>query len=105
MPPTSRPPIALGWPVSENGPAPGLPICAGGQVQVDQRRILGGAADDWFRPWQYSDSAAFDCGEPARGRVSRSSFADAAGLRATLSGVQSRTVAFSSSKPSVWRAM
>ena len=26
MPPTSRPPMALGWPVSENGPAPGLPI-------------------------------------------------------------------------------
>ena len=26
MPPTSRPPIAFGWPVRENGPAPGLPI-------------------------------------------------------------------------------
>ncbi len=25
-PPTSRPPIAFGWPVSENGPVPGLPI-------------------------------------------------------------------------------
>jgi hypothetical protein len=25
-PPTSRPPIALGWPVSENGPMPGRPI-------------------------------------------------------------------------------
>ncbi|HEY9207562.1 MAG TPA: molybdopterin-dependent oxidoreductase, partial [Acidovorax sp.] len=27
-PPTSRPPMALGWPVRLNGPAPGLPICA-----------------------------------------------------------------------------
>ncbi|KAG1436598.1 hypothetical protein G6F55_014197 [Rhizopus delemar] len=26
MPPASRPPIALGCPVNENGPAPGLPI-------------------------------------------------------------------------------
>ncbi len=26
MPPTSRPPIAFGWPVSENGPAPSLPM-------------------------------------------------------------------------------
>src|SRR6266508_1958752 len=25
-PPTSRPPMALGWPVSENGPVPGLPM-------------------------------------------------------------------------------
>jgi hypothetical protein len=51
-PPTSRPPIALGWPVSENGPAPGLPICAGGQVQVDQRGVLAVPLVDWFRPWQ-----------------------------------------------------
>ena len=26
MPPTSRPPSALGWPVTENGPIPGRPI-------------------------------------------------------------------------------
>ena len=25
-PPTSRPPMALGWPVTENGPTPGLPM-------------------------------------------------------------------------------
>jgi len=25
-PPTSRPPIAFGWPVTESGPHPGLPI-------------------------------------------------------------------------------
>ena len=25
-PPTSRPPIAFGWPVIENGPMPGLPM-------------------------------------------------------------------------------
>ena len=44
MPPTSRPPIALGWPVRLNGPAPGLADLAGGEVQVDQRRVLRGAA-------------------------------------------------------------
>ncbi len=26
IPPTSRPPIALGWPVRESGPMPALPM-------------------------------------------------------------------------------
>jgi hypothetical protein len=35
--------MALGWPVSEKGPAAGLADLAGGEVQVDQRGIVVGA--------------------------------------------------------------
>ena len=35
MPPTSLPPMALGCPVSENGPMPGRPIRPGEQMAVD----------------------------------------------------------------------
>ena len=38
-PPVSLPPIALGWPVSEKGPAPDADL-ARGQVQVDDGRVL-----------------------------------------------------------------
>ena len=39
-PPTSRPPIALGWPVSENGPEPGLPICPVSSDRLSRARFL-----------------------------------------------------------------
>ena len=42
-PPTSRPPMALGWPVTENGPMPGLADAAGGQMAVDDGVDLVGA--------------------------------------------------------------
>src|SRR4051812_49809004 len=60
MPPTSRPPIALGWPVSENGPAPGLPICAAARCRLISAAFLAEPADDWFRPWQYRLNVAGD---------------------------------------------
>jgi hypothetical protein len=58
---------------------------------------------DWFRPWQYRLSVA---GEVAnhRAAVSRSSLAMPQ-VCATRSGVHSRTVAFSASKPLVCAAM
>ncbi len=43
-PPTSRPPIALGWPVIENGPIPGRPIRPVSQMGVDDAIGLVGAA-------------------------------------------------------------
>ena len=42
-PPTSRPPIALGCPVSENGDAPTLPIAPGRKVAIDDGVDLVGA--------------------------------------------------------------
>ena len=58
MPPTSRPPMALGWPVSENGPAPGLPICAVARCRLISAAFLAVPLLDWFRPWQYRLSVA-----------------------------------------------
>jgi hypothetical protein len=52
MAPTSRPPIALGWPVSENGPAPGRPICPVARCRPISAVFLAVPAVDWLRPWQ-----------------------------------------------------
>ena len=43
-PPTSRPPIALGWPVSENGPMPGRPMRPVNKMAIDDRVDLVDAA-------------------------------------------------------------
>ena len=103
MPPTSRPPMALGWPVSDSGPAPGRPICAVARCRFTSAAFLAVPEDDWFRPWQYRLSVA---GEVAnhRAAVSRSS-AVMPQTCATRSGVQSRTSARRASKPLVWAAM
>ena len=52
MPPTSRPPMALGWPVSEKGPAPGRPICPVAKCRLISARFLSVPWLDWFRPMQ-----------------------------------------------------
>ena len=52
MPPTSRPPMALGWPVSENGPAPGLPIWPVARCRLISAEFLKVPLADWLRPWQ-----------------------------------------------------
>ena len=57
-PPTSRPPMALGWPVSENGPAPGLPIWPQARCRLISAAFLAVPLLDWFRPWQYRLSVA-----------------------------------------------
>ena len=49
-PPTSRPPIAFGCPVSENGPAPGLPICPVARWRLIERRVLRGARRRLIEP-------------------------------------------------------
>ena len=80
MPPTSRPPIALGWPVSENGPAPGLPICAVARCRLISAAFLAVPLLDWFRPWQYRLSVARASREQAR-RREQVLLVDAADLR------------------------
>ena len=49
-PPTSRPPMALGWPVSENGPAPGCPIRPVIRWQLMMLLPLSVPCADWFTP-------------------------------------------------------
>ena len=51
-PPTSRPPIALGWPVIENGPVPGLPMRPVARWQLMIALTLSVPRSDWFTPWR-----------------------------------------------------
>ncbi len=50
--PTSRPPIALGWPVIENGPMPGRPMRPVSRWQLISAFTLSTPALDWFTPWE-----------------------------------------------------
>ncbi len=52
MPPTSRPPIALGCPVRLNGPAPGFPIWPVARCRLMSAQFFQVPLADWFRPWQ-----------------------------------------------------
>ncbi len=49
-PPTSRPPMALGWPVIENGPMPGWPMRPVIRWQLMMLLTLSVPAEDWFTP-------------------------------------------------------
>ena len=49
-PPTSRPPIALGWPVTENGPMPGRPMRPVARWQLTIAFTLSVPEEDWFTP-------------------------------------------------------
>lgn len=49
-PPTSRPPMAFGWPVIENGPMPGLPMRPPTRWQLMMLLALSVPAEDWFTP-------------------------------------------------------
>ena len=50
-PPTSRPPIALGCPVSEKGPIPGRPMRPVARWQFRIALTLSLPEVDWFTPW------------------------------------------------------
>ncbi len=52
MPPTSRPPMALGWPVIENGQAPGLPMRPVIRWALITAKPLATPWADWFEPWE-----------------------------------------------------
>ena len=48
--PTSRPPMALGWPVIENGPMPGRPMRPVSRWQLMMAFTLSTPALDWLTP-------------------------------------------------------
>ena len=50
-PPVSRPPMAFGWPVTENGPMPGLPMRPVARWQLMIALTLSVPAVDWLTPW------------------------------------------------------
>ena len=49
--PTSRPPMAFGWPVTLKGPAPGLPMRPVSRWQLMIALALSVPTSDWFTPW------------------------------------------------------
>ena len=51
-PPTSRPPMALGWPVMENGEAPGLPTRPVARWQLMMVLHLSVPVALWLMPWE-----------------------------------------------------
>ena len=109
MPPTSRPPMALGWPVSDSGPAPGLPIWPVARCRLTSAAFLAVPLVDWFRPWQYRLSVGWrgppPSGTPANQRAAvNSASRGTPQVRATCSGVASRASALRASKPVVWAA-
>ena len=57
-PPTSRPPMAFGWPVTENGPAPGLPMRPVARWQLMMALTLSVPAELWFTPCENAVIAA-----------------------------------------------
>ncbi len=52
MPPTSRPPMALGWPVIEKGQAPGLPMRPVIRWALITASPLATPCTDWLEPWE-----------------------------------------------------
>ena len=51
-PPTSRPPMAFGWPVTLNGPMPGRPMRPVARWQLMMAFTLSVPAEDWLTPWE-----------------------------------------------------
>ena len=103
--------MALGWPVREKGPAPGLPIWPVARCRLISAAFLAVPLLLWFRPWQYRLSVgargpAGDSPTPANQRVA---VARSRGLIpqtwATRSGVAVRTSTCSASKPLVCASM
>ncbi|MNQ53588.1 hypothetical protein D3C85_676310 [compost metagenome] len=47
--------MAFGWPVRENGPAPGLPICPVARCRLISALFLALPALDWLRPMHQSE--------------------------------------------------
>ena len=95
--------MALGWPVSENGPAPGLPIWAVARCRLISDAFLAVPLLDWFSPWQYRLRVPADVAN-SLAAVSRSSLRMPQ-VCATRSGDASRTPVRNASNPFVWVAI
>src|SRR5574343_1685546 len=95
-PRTSRPPMALGWPVSEKGLDPGRPIWLVARCRLMRAELLWVPKLYWLSPWQYSERVA---GAVANSRAASSmSFLLSPQMEAAMAGEYSRTRRLSASK-------
>ncbi len=99
--PTSRPPIALGWPVTLNGPAPGLPMRPVSRWTLMMAFALSVPAPDWFTPWLHSVTVR---GCARHSSAKRAMSAGSRPVSSAARGASPRASASASSAPSVWRA-
>jgi hypothetical protein len=89
--------MALGWPVSAERPGAGLADLAGGQVQVDERGVLGRAAAGLVQALAVQAEVGATLGAPVAIHAGKPACGgQQVGLAmphtcATRSGVQSRT--------------
>ena len=102
-PPTSRPPMAFGWPVTEKGPAPGRPMRPVARWQLRIALTLSVPEVDWFTPWLKTVTVR-SVRSQRRRKASRS-----AGSRPQAAAVRSRSQGRAASsaagRPSTWAAM
>ncbi len=104
-PPTSRPPIALGCPVSENGDAPGLPIRPVARWQLMMALTLSVPCADWLTPCEYSvTTRGMVANSRKKSATSRSERPVASAVAPILPAIV-RARASASSKPLVCRSM
>ena len=91
--------MALGWPVKEKGPQPGLPIWPLSKCRLIKPPTVAVPSTRWFSPIDQRLSTAL---EPAqRLAMARRSSSGIPQIAAVRAGVQAATWALKSSKPSV----
>ncbi|MQM39922.1 hypothetical protein KBTX_03962 [wastewater metagenome] len=101
-PPTSRPPMALGWPVSENGPAPGRPTRPVARWQLRMAPALSVPLLDWFTPWENRVSVRGVAANQSKNRATSASTSPQARATSVVSGALRRAAATAASSPPVW---
>ena len=104
-PPTSRPPIALGCPVSENGDAPALPIRPVARWQLRMALTLSVPCADWLTPCEYSVTTRGVFANIWKNSATSGSESPVASAVAPTLPAMLRARASASSKPEVWRSI
>ena len=104
-PPTSRPPIAFGWPVSENGPMPGLPMRPVARWQLMMLVTLSVPCADWFTPCEKQVTTFGVARNNSKKRETSAALSPARAAVATASGAISRARTSASAKPDVWASI
>ena len=97
-PPTSRPPMAFGWPVTLNGPMPGRPMRPVARWQLMIALTLSVPEADWFTPW-LKTVTTFSVPIQRSRKAARS-----AGARPVTAGSVACAAARAASKPVTWAA-